>query len=189
MRVRGGFTLIELMIVVAIVGILSAIAIPSLLRYQLRAKSSEAMVNLHAISITQESYWAEFGTYVSVPNPVPAGLPGPVQQGWPGGSAFDTLGWGPEGSVYFQYMVSADSGGGAGGLLRYTAEASADLDDDAVQSYFAYVKPAMGQALGIAGALPGSTCQQTGVYGRGAGGPIALMTAGPCDASSGWSRF
>ncbi len=62
---RGGFTLIELMIVVAIIGILAAIAIPNFLRFQLKAKSSEGKVNLAAIRTAEESYYAEYGGYVS----------------------------------------------------------------------------------------------------------------------------
>ena len=59
-----GFTLIELMIVVAIIGILAAIAIPNFLRFQLKSKSSEGKVNLAAIRTAEESYLAEFGVYV-----------------------------------------------------------------------------------------------------------------------------
>ncbi len=48
-RNRKGFTLVELMIVVAIIGILAAIAIPNFLNFRLKAKTSEAKSNLGAI--------------------------------------------------------------------------------------------------------------------------------------------
>ncbi len=51
-----GFTLIELMLVVAIVGILSAIAIPNFQRFACRAKQGEAKTTLNAIFIAEESY-------------------------------------------------------------------------------------------------------------------------------------
>jgi type IV pilus assembly protein PilA len=48
-RQRYGFTLIELMIVVAIIGILAAIAIPNFVRFQARARQSEVSVNLKSL--------------------------------------------------------------------------------------------------------------------------------------------
>ena len=56
---RRGFTLIELMIVVAIIGILSAIAIPNFIRFQARSKQSEAKGNLKAVFTSEKSYFNE----------------------------------------------------------------------------------------------------------------------------------
>ncbi|WP_276574666.1 type IV pilin protein [Desulfoluna limicola] len=61
----GGFTLIELMIVVAIIGLLAAIAIPNFLNYQCKARQSEAKFSLGIILTSQESYLAEYDTYAS----------------------------------------------------------------------------------------------------------------------------
>ena len=67
-RLKGqkGFTLIELMIVVAIIGILAAIAIPNFLQYQMKSRQSEAKTNLQAIKTSEVSFQAERGCYVGV---------------------------------------------------------------------------------------------------------------------------
>ena len=57
MRGQQGFTLIELMIVVAIIGILAAIAIPNFIAYQMKAKQSEAKVSLGAIFTCAVAYY------------------------------------------------------------------------------------------------------------------------------------
>jgi type IV pilus assembly protein PilA len=62
-RKKGGFTLIELMIVVAIIGILAAIAIPNFIRFQAKSKQSEAKTNLKAIFTAQKSYFGEKDKY------------------------------------------------------------------------------------------------------------------------------
>jgi type IV pilus assembly protein PilA len=56
---KRGFTLIELMIVVAIIGILAAIAIPNFIKFQARSKQSEAKTNLKSLFTAQKSYFGE----------------------------------------------------------------------------------------------------------------------------------
>ncbi|MFH1139171.1 MAG: prepilin-type N-terminal cleavage/methylation domain-containing protein [Pseudomonadota bacterium] len=63
MRNRKGFTLIELMIVVAIIGILAAIAIPQFASYRQRAQDSAAKSALKNLATAQENYYAEHNVY------------------------------------------------------------------------------------------------------------------------------
>jgi len=63
----GGFTLIELMIAVAIVGILTMVALPAYKDYVKRGKLTEAFNQLSACSVTMGQYYQDNRTYVSAP--------------------------------------------------------------------------------------------------------------------------
>ena len=102
MKSKKGFTLIELMIVVAIIGILAAIAIPNFLRFQARSRTSEARTNLGAIYTAEVAFYGEGNTYGEFPN----------------------IGWGPVGTPKYHYTLDGQYGAPNG--LNVGKDVSAD---------------------------------------------------------------
>jgi len=70
-----GFTLIELMVVVAIIGILAAIAIPQFSTYRIKAFNAMAMTDLRAVMSYEEAYYATEQSYIPLST---GGAPGPM---------------------------------------------------------------------------------------------------------------
>lgn len=85
-RFRTGFTLIEMMVVVAIFSILAAVAIPRFLNFTLRAKTAEARTMLGTMTIGQMTFFSTNDCFAATP-PTPMGDPGPQRRSWDSVSA------------------------------------------------------------------------------------------------------
>jgi prepilin-type N-terminal cleavage/methylation domain-containing protein len=76
-----GFTLIELMIVIAIIGILAAIAIPQFSAYRQRSYNSAAQSDLRNLATAEEAYYVDFSKYSNAPVGLAGGPYGYQQSG------------------------------------------------------------------------------------------------------------
>lgn len=143
---RKGFTLIELMIVVAILGILAAVAIPAFLKYIKRSKTSEATMNVRKLYDGSVAYFSSEhvdsgGDIIAAQFPISAALhpatsPGATKvevNDWDTLSTFEALQFSVADPLYFQYQY--DSAGTENASV-FTASAFGNLDGDSEFSTF-----------------------------------------------------
>jgi len=155
---RAGYTLVELMVTVAIIGVLAAIAIPAYTSYLYRAKTTEAIGFLADIKSRQEAYRSEYFHYCAVSEDSdtsywPTATPGRAPVAWNTGTV--PVGWAqlgvrpPNPQVYFGYQAIAGEPGSTpkaglgydGSDYWFVSRAKGDLDGDGtyltIESYSA----------------------------------------------------
>jgi len=114
LKKNKGFTLIELMIVVAIIAILAAIAIPNFLNFMSKARTAEVKSNLEAIYKAELSYFGEKDRY---------------------SDSFVEIRWMPVGAAYYTYSVGTEYFGKDNNVNPKPASITPAADNNSFTAY------------------------------------------------------
>jgi prepilin-type N-terminal cleavage/methylation domain-containing protein len=141
-RCKSGFTLLELMTVVTIIGLLAAIAMPLITKYLRRSKTSEPLTNLRKIYDGEQAYFYEEKTdaggivmtkyFVELPQ-TPAVPDINKQVGNFEANGFATIRFSADSPVLYCYSVAT---GGSDLTASFTARAVGDIDGNGITSLF-----------------------------------------------------
>ena len=156
---KNGFTLLEMIVVVAIIGVLAAVAIPVYRGYLIRSRASEAYTILQGIRDREEAYFSEYKRYTdNLAHYTPNGCVARNEtESWDTDAEIDywiDLGFTPDGPTWYSYRVISPYAGGVFGngaslpnnigtswpanFSRpwFVAEACGDLDNNGIMARF-----------------------------------------------------
>ena len=152
--IRAAFTLVELMIVIAIIGVLASVAIPAFMKYIRKARTTEGVQNVRKLYESGKAYLLEEsqgrGSIVALDKQFPDSEPltpaatccgEPSDKCTPVPSDWDTPTWNSlrfamDDPHWYRYEFVSTGTAGAGVNSRFTARALGDLDCDTIEATF-----------------------------------------------------